>query len=555
MARAALAPLLWWTTWGNWCGAGIGGAAAFRAVTSEDSLGEEQGMATQVAFSTSALTNRLSSATTSRPSSVDAKKGNIARYRVLSYNICWGCMEADKSDTTGMQSDLAVECMKKVGKTTQCARTMGEAIFRYHSEARGYHLMAFQEASKFEDLGLTKTWPDMSWIRHGVPVPKTMGKGQVVKQNYVVSMYNVSRVGKHDAFVKGALKSDAGRPWLILIFDKAELLFINMHNCQEGRGEQRVSWSQFPKEMEAALKQPFSKKPKRKEYRIILAGDFNDMEGKLLNTILITWSKTTLHLSKPVTTCCSRTVNVAPKYFGDYIFDSAAPTTNRLPPSYDNSKAQSDHKPVEAELGPQRPSVRTAALGAKTTAVKGQTGKTPAAAAKKTATMHKGKIAGSPPKKARGDTTASHQLEEYAVGRGGRVRDAGTRRAGHNKGSGKRGVDVGRPLPAGASGDIQERRLTGEGSEQGGADPYTGQALGGGFAAVSGYPPMYELPLYPHPVAPAYEPMQPNYNGGMVMAEQGRLGMANPQFVAPGPPGSPGVEKRKFKLLGSFRRG
>lgn len=190
-------------------------------------------------------------------------------------------MEGDTSDTTGMQGDLGETCVKKIGKITVCAQNIGEAIAKYYTAAGGYHLMGFQEAANFEDLGLTTKLRGMSWVRHAVEVPQAKGKF-----NNVVSMYNVGKMGKHAAEVKGALKSDLGRPYLILIFDKAKIMHINIHNCQQGAKE-RPSWRGFPVEMEKSLSKAFKKKPKRKTYRVILTGDFNDMEGKIMNALYI----------------------------------------------------------------------------------------------------------------------------------------------------------------------------------------------------------------------------------------------------------------------------
>lgn len=279
---------------------------------------------------------------------------STARLRVLSYNICWGCMEADKKDVTGMVGDLGRQCMQKAngGSRTICARNMGAAILNYDKQAGGYHLMAFQEASKFDDLGLGVTLPNMEKVSNAAKITNSRFDLKETKYAFVVSLYSKKKFGQHDAVVRGTLRSDDGRPFLIILFDKAQVVFINMHNCQPGHPVANPSWKKFLLEMEGRLKSLFAEKPERKKYRVILAGDFNDLKGVLATTLRVPWlGQKKLETVRPPKSCCTSNLSAPTVHFGDYIFDSGAPSKVRVVPSYNSAKAQSDHRPVEAELG------------------------------------------------------------------------------------------------------------------------------------------------------------------------------------------------------------
>lgn len=278
------------------------------------------------------------------------------RYKVLSYNICWGCMEADAKDTTGMVHDLGRQCMKKAGKTTVCAKNMGDAIQQYNKLASGYDFMSFQEASKFEDLGLQTKIRGMVAVTHGARVTNSRFELTETKYNYLVTAYNKAAVGAHDEALKGVQRDCVdSRPYLILIFDRAKVIHMNMHNCQPGFPVRNPSWRGFPNEFQERLKDSFKEKPERKKYRVILTGDFNDLKGILARGVTIPWLQQKLRIRDPLAakSCCTSYLRKGGKHVGDYIFDSASPggTVLRVVPSYDRSKPQSDHHPVEAELG------------------------------------------------------------------------------------------------------------------------------------------------------------------------------------------------------------
>jgi len=283
-------------------------------------------------------------------------------------------MEGDERDGTGMQDDLKRNCMKRLGldgckdksrggncmgmKITKCAQNIGSGILRMH-HANKYDLMAFQEASNFGDLFLNRRGVGLKKVEWGAPVKgvyhtQGINKDQE-KKTWIVSMYNPAKFGIVSKVVHGVLHSDEGRPFLLLIFDKRKLMFFNLHNCQPGRGEKKKkSWDHFPTEFGDELSQAFADNPVRKGYRIILAGDFNDLSGELPGSIIMPWleSKKTMNITAPLaSSCCSSKLAANPRRGGDYIMDSKCPDTNTVPKEYNSFKPQSDHRPVHGLFG------------------------------------------------------------------------------------------------------------------------------------------------------------------------------------------------------------
>jgi len=280
-------------------------------------------------------------------------------------------MEGDPADSTAMKKYLKDECMQYTDmpgvrdengmgmNVTRCAANMGEAIAKYHGDAGGYDLMAFQEASNFGDLRLRRRGVQMEKVKFGAQLDgQFFEKGIHVgkqKKAWVVSLYDKVRMGRHDVAITGVEKSDSGRPYLILIFDTKGLIFINLHNTQPGYWfHKRRSWRHFPEEMGEKLESAFEEKEARKSYRVILAGDFNDLRGELPGTLAIPWTGGELDLKEPLAkTCCTSSGASSRKTLrhGDFIFDTRFPAKNRIPYRHNMSLAQSDHLPVQAKLG------------------------------------------------------------------------------------------------------------------------------------------------------------------------------------------------------------
>jgi len=302
---------------------------------------------------------------------LNTKTRGAHTYKVLQYNICWGCMEGDAADATGMNGQLRDECLKRTGEPgvggqngmgltrTKCASNMGKAIAKHYIEQNGYDFMAFQEASNFGDLLLKENGIKMAKIQYGANLSFAHWQGihdGERKQAWIVTLYNRKRLGKYDEAVASELTHAADRPFMILIFDKKQLMFVNVHNCQPGRDTSMLkckSWNTFTDDLAKALKEHFQANPDRKEYRVIVAGDFNDLHGKLPGCVSLPWSGAVLKLARPMAkTCCESTLGRDVNHAGDYIFDSMSVASNNVPLGYNNRLAQSDHWPVEAVLNP-----------------------------------------------------------------------------------------------------------------------------------------------------------------------------------------------------------
>jgi len=290
-------------------------------------------------------------------------------YRVFTYNLCWGCMEADTNDRTGMRRDLQRECVKTIERmgvkeengiglpVTRCAQNMGREIAKYHQQIGGYDFMAFQEASNFGDLILASRGVKMTMVQYGEDLEHEHTKGAnkgKLKKAWVVSLYNAERLGIHDVQVtRKEAEGVIGRPFLALIFDAKKLMFVNVH--QHHAWEGFSSWNNLLQAMQPDLEVAFAEKPERRKYRIIMAGDFNDLAGALPGCMETPWEGSggaLFQIKAPLAaTCCSARLDTKVlRGYGDYIFDSHSIPTNRLPNDFDSTLPQSDHRPVEAVL-------------------------------------------------------------------------------------------------------------------------------------------------------------------------------------------------------------
>lgn len=297
-----------------------------------------------------------------------------APLKVLSYNICWGCMEADVADATGMSGDLKEVCMQRTDipgvqgdngmglPVTKCALNMRQSISQFDKDIGGYDLMGFQEASNWGDLDLQRALPNIEKVEYGSSSSRmrhTKGDHRdELKKYWMVSAFNKKRMGNYSVKVEGVLKSEAGRLYLILIFDATRVMFINVHNTHPGLGKKsegtapKRSFNNFPEEMNEKLEEAFNAMPARKNYRVIMVGDFNDGKTLLPGCLALPWNGAVMSLANAAKTCCTGSLGKKSSrlFAGDYIFDSAGLATNRLPPAYDIKVAQSDHRPIEAIL-------------------------------------------------------------------------------------------------------------------------------------------------------------------------------------------------------------
>merc|ERR1719293_547493 len=129
-------------------------------------------------------------------------------------------MRGDERDRSGMRFDLKNECLKVTRGSTRCSRNIGEAIGEFHSAIGGYDLIGLQEASQFQSLKLKN---------HGVNLASRSIRGYAGMEP-VVSLYNRKKLGDPSVQISGRLSYDVARPFIILIFDKVKIIFINFHN-------------------------------------------------------------------------------------------------------------------------------------------------------------------------------------------------------------------------------------------------------------------------------------------------------------------------------------
>lgn len=282
-------------------------------------------------------------------------------------------MEGDAKDHGAMAGTLKNVCMRNLNVTgeggpngmgipiTQCADNMGASIAKYSEAIGGYDFIALQEASNLADLRLADRGISMKFVvQYGSHLPYSYTRGIHVgepKQAWVSTLYDENAVGKRDMAIAGALPTAVDRPFLILIFDAAEIMFINVHSMGAMRDPGSPSFADFADEMHARLKKrgAFEEKPARRDYRTILAGDFNDLDSHLPGCIRLPWNKAVMRLNsaKPIPkSCCQMNVGMEPTQHSDYIFDSWGVAENRVPSQYDKNLGQSDHWPIEGVLVP-----------------------------------------------------------------------------------------------------------------------------------------------------------------------------------------------------------
>jgi hypothetical protein len=129
---------------------------------------------------------------------------------VLSYNICWGCMEENTGDRTGL---IVVEVCKTKPKSKSCMENIIETIDRISVDVGvPYDLVGLQEASKYNYIHcISKTLGIMNRI-HALYGPE-----------HIVSFYNPEKytllavAGCDIAVVAG---QETGRPMLILVLER-----------------------------------------------------------------------------------------------------------------------------------------------------------------------------------------------------------------------------------------------------------------------------------------------------------------------------------------------
>lgn len=324
--------------------------------------------------------------------------------RVLTWNICYGCMTNNPEDRTARQ--LAERCKtlsKKTKKPFACLDNVIQTI-QDASRDRTFDFIALQEASNWKKI--VRVFSNKMGHVHS--------KGGYEDMLTLFDKNRFHLLG----FKAGDLSS--GRPYQVLVFHDKEnkkiIVFINLHNghnvvksqlqnslsVKANKTTQKRStslWWMRSLWNNASDTHSTSTKPTKIQYIqdaekrgdnvleiiqkknqdvcVIAAGDFNDhvphQYWKGLNLKHIHQSTLSSNKTKPPKSCCStsRQKNSVDPYYGDYIL--ADMTKMKFVKNKNNHVAQhfnpeaikkhwmmpdkiifptSDHKPIEATLRP-----------------------------------------------------------------------------------------------------------------------------------------------------------------------------------------------------------
>lgn len=276
--------------------------------------------------------------------------GTRGQMLVLSYNICWQCM-TNTSRGSAPTLGAACTCTDHEPDTDNCARTVCTEDVARLIEAtpadygvEDYDFVALQEASN---------WPALI-----AAAPQTLGrlKAQPYKvdggHEWSVVFWDSSRYTLSHQF---GGDSGHGYAFQVLVFDAAETIFVNVHNCHS---HQECSLSTLGDELSARLLDNLShdEMKNRQSYRLIVAGDFNqaadvDSRGQMsIAPLSHAGIATRVALQNPPVTCCSQARPWKGRRSGDFIFDSRSVSSPEIPTSYDTNVLRSDHLPVVALL-------------------------------------------------------------------------------------------------------------------------------------------------------------------------------------------------------------
>lgn len=307
--------------------------------------------------------------------------------KVLTYNLCWGCMVADKtSKFDGSAQPLATTCESlrtKNNKMHVCLQNVATFI---DNTCKGYDFIGTQENSNWVELNkASSVLNGMGYVAH------LTNNGTV---NFV-TYYNKDKYtllgGKAGDLIIDS-STEQGRPYQILILvnktTKQNVILINVHNSHEsGR---KLIFHNFKDLTYGFLasgrdvidlqseygNDKLSQIINNKEFIAIMTGDHNDHNKKESNF----WkgikpfkesnytNLKDINLStkshEPPKTCCdtNRKKNNLDFRYSDYILISdnlEFITPNKIPDiNYDSSTyPTSDHLPVIAEIihNPEQP--------------------------------------------------------------------------------------------------------------------------------------------------------------------------------------------------------
>lgn len=264
---------------------------------------------------------------------------NITPLRILSWNICWGCVSENINDRTS--KELVKRCLRIGGK--KCLSNIANVITH-----KKYDIVALQEASKWRDIQT---------------ILRNKGRDYDViscrkNQEDMATFYNTNRLE-----LMGHIDGDIsrGRPYqMIEFYDRKEnkiFCFINLHNDHD------IS----KKDLQDIIMNGFDRFKRSLNTStlngIIMAGDFNDHYQNYWKGFRINNSIKLSSPIKPPKTCCTGRDNIrtysshTDNMIGDYIIidesEMLFTVVNKIVShfNYDGRNfPTSDHLPVECQI-------------------------------------------------------------------------------------------------------------------------------------------------------------------------------------------------------------
>jgi hypothetical protein len=316
----------------------------------------------------------ISDSTATHSAGVEESKNIDDEIKILTWNICWGCMEGNTGDLTAQK--LAERCKTKIsnGKKT-CQKNVIELL-----NNTNYDLIGLQEASTYDKIYENlNNKENLVCINNQVPAIGTSGPPYA----QLATLYNKNMFKLLYASC-GNLSDRDGRPFQLLFFNKIltdqKFIVLNMHMPHGIR-----SWVPMQKKIEDSLSKGYNFssedltgivklnerttttnitetiKKLQNNYTIAL-GDFNDNGRtgthnfwrtgiKILNFDIVKANST------PEKSCCKDNLQMNYDHYGDYILIDL----NKLEYVVENIKGKnfnlnqlsvpsSDHKPIMSTI-------------------------------------------------------------------------------------------------------------------------------------------------------------------------------------------------------------
>jgi len=322
--------------------------------------------------------------------------------RVLTYNLCWGCMSSAEMHQMGKTSDkLALKCydLQKTQRQNVCFENVQKTIDTAIEKQKIFYDFIATQESKININQISSSYLKvMGYVQHTL---KYDNKNTVK----MITFYNTARFKLLAASVGDLLyNGETGRPYQILYFRRKytqkRYIFINLHSPHLKKKNKKLNYKTltsqlskninlghfpnsnkyakmeihmedgeyFPKQKNISnLLLQFRVIDKKKQPYVIMAGDFNDHRNnywKKINpfkeTKMFNFHKIEVKSPKrPPKSCCSserKSKKNDDDYVNDYIlsnekFEVFVPSRILLTFNPDSRTfPTSDHMPVEAML-------------------------------------------------------------------------------------------------------------------------------------------------------------------------------------------------------------